>query len=402
MISPPLDVYAQTSTKINKDGDFIEKRKIRTKERKIDEYTEIEITGLIGMICGKNLEKRKGEQLFMFSNYIAVDIGTENIRVASGESGRVICEPTVVAVSADDGEVCAVGQEAKELMERVPGRYNGLSPVKDGMIADFNMLQLLLSELIKKHKKGFRLIQPKAVAAVHAGLTAMNKRELEDAIKTSGVRDVLFIDAPIAGCIGMGEDVSEATARMVLSMGAGFSEIAVICMGRSVSYKMVPIGGRKFDEVIAQMIRREMDLWIGECVTESLKKRIGLKDPKETLTLCGKNIVSGLPMMASIGSGEIVKTLIRPAMELVEAMREMLYHLPEELLKDIHRTGVLMIGGGSRMAGLSELIEKELNIKTRMSAYPENVVINGVLQVAMELGGWRKAETEEEQQNLNY
>jgi len=339
----------------------------------------------------------------MFSNYIAVDIGTENIRVGGAESGKVICEPAVLAVSAEDGSVCAVGQEARELMERVPGRYNGITPVKDGMIADFNMLQILLTELIRKHRRGFRILQPRAVAAVHSGLTAMNKRELEDVIKTSGVREVLFIDAPVAGCIGMGEDVSGANARMVLSVGAGFSEIAVICMDRSVSYKMVPIGGRKFDEVIGQMIRRELDLWIGGCAAETLKKQIGLKDPKESVTLCGKNILSGLPMMASIGSGEIVKTLMQPARELVEAMKEMICNLPEELIRDIHASGIVMIGGGARMAGLSELVEKELNIKTRIAANPENVVINGVLQVAMELSGWRKAEAEEaEEQEFQY
>ena len=327
----------------------------------------------------------------MFSNYIAVDIGTENIRVADGESGRIISEPTVLAVSAEDEAVCAVGREARELMERVPGRYNGINPVKEGMIADFNMLQILLSELVKKHKKGFSLIQPKAVAAVPAGLSAMQKRELEDVIKTSGVRDVILMDAPIAGCIGMGENVSEASAKMVLSMGAGTSEIAVICMDRLVAYKMTGIGGKKLDEEIGRKIRRDLDLWVGGCMTESLKKQIGLKDPAEQLTLCGKNVVTGLPMMASFHSKEIVNTLMVPMKELAETVKEVMYHLPEELRKDIQRSGILLTGGSVGMKGLGAFLEKELGIRTRMAAYPENAVINGALQTAAELGAWKKA-----------
>ena len=206
----------------------------------------------------------------LLSNYIAIDIGTENIRIADSESGLVASEPNVLAISPEDGTVSEIGSGAQEIMERVPGRYIGINPVEYGVIADYNMLQILLSEMIRRKKKRFSLIQPKAVAAVHAGITSMQKKEMEDIIKSAGVRDVMLLDAPVAAAIGMGEDVSGTKAMMVLSVGAGCTEAAVICMDRLVGYKMIRSAGKAFDEAIAQKIRDDLDIWIGGRVTEYL------------------------------------------------------------------------------------------------------------------------------------
>lgn len=233
-------------------------------------------------------------------------------------------------------------------------------------------------------------MQPKAVVAVPAGLLAMHKREFEDVLKASGVREVILIDAPVAGCVGMGEDVSGATAHMVLSVGAGISEIAVVCMNRLVAYRMFNTGGQKFNEAIAQKIRRELDIWIGGCMTESLKRKIGLEELNEFQTICGKNIVTGLPMMASISSMEIARTLSDSVRELTEGVREVLYGLPEELIRDIQKNGILLVGGSVKMNRFVKFVEKELGFPVHKAVYSENAVINGALQAATDLGGYKR------------
>ena len=325
----------------------------------------------------------------MLSNYIAIDIGTENIRIADSESGLVISEPNVLAVSPEDGTVSEIGSGAQEIMERVPGRYIGINPVEYGVIADYNMLQVLLSELIRRKKKKFSLVQPKAVAAVHAGITSMQKKEIEDIIKSSGVREVMLLDAPVAAAIGMGKDVSDTKAIMVLSVGAGCIEVAVICMDRLVGYKMIRSAGKAFDEAIAQKIRSELDIWIGGCITEYLKKKYGLIGGDAEM-ICGKSISTGLPMMGSISGTELSKTLEQPVEKVIDAVREVLYAMPEEIFRDIEKGGILLTGGGANLKGFPQMIEKKIGIRTRLAANPQNAVINGVLQATTELSGYRE------------
>jgi len=329
----------------------------------------------------------------LLSNYIAIDIGTETIRIADTETGRVISEPNVLAVSSEDGMVAEIGLNAQEIMECVPGRYIGVNPVQNGMIADYNMLQVLLSELIRKKKRGFSFVQPKAITAVPAGLTAMQKKEIEDIVKSAGVRDVMLLDAPVAAAIGMGEDVSGTTAIMVVSVGAGVTEVAVICMDRLIGYKMIPYAGRAFDETIAQKIRSDLDIWVGGKITEFLKKKIGLCGG-DSETVCGKNISTGLPMMGSISGNELSKAMEQPASKILDAVREVLYNIPEELLKDVQRGGILLAGGGSKLIGLSDMLTKRIGIRTRIAAHPENTVINGTLNAAVNLSGFKRIDEE--------
>lgn len=277
---------------------------------------------------------------------------------------------------------------AQEMMERVPGRYIGIEPVRHGVIADYNMLQMLLSGLIRKIKRGFSLFQPRAVAAIPAGLTTMQKKEIEDIIKSSGVREVMMLDAPAAAAIGMGEDVSGTKATMLLSIGAGITEVAVICMDRLIEYRMIPQAGKSFDEAIAQKIRADLDIWVGGKITEYLKRKIGLAGGGLE-TVCGKNISTGLPMMGSISAAELVQAMEQPALRIVDTVKEVLYNTPEELLKDIGDNGILMVGGGANLRGLSDMIAKRIGIRTRVAAHPENAVINGALQAAVDLAGYR-------------
>lgn len=296
------------------------------------------------------------------SRDMGIDLGTANTLVHVKGKGIVLREPSVVAIQRDTGSVLAVGEEAKQMIGRTPGNIVAIRPLKDGVIADFDVTQSMLKYFITKAMNTRSFVRPRVVVGVPSGVTEVEKRAVIDATLQAGAREAYLIEEPMAAAIGAGLPVHEPTGNMVVDIGGGTTEVAVISLGGIVTSRSIRVGGDEMDEAIAQYVKRTYNLLIGERTAEEIKISIGAAialEPDDAMDIRGRDLVSGLPKTIAIRCQEVQEALSEPVFNIVEAVRVTLEKTPPELAADIMDRGIVMTGGGSLLRGLDTLLAKE-------------------------------------------
>ncbi|MCT4618576.1 MAG: rod shape-determining protein [Marinisporobacter sp.] len=316
-----------------------------------------------------------------FSKDMGIDLGTANTLVYIRGRGIVVREPSVVAIQEDTKEVLAVGQEAKQMIGRTPGNIIAIRPLKDGVIADFDITQSMLKYFIKRaYPKKPLLFAPRVVVGVPSGVTEVERRSVEEAALQAGAKEAYLIEEPMAAAIGAGLPVEEPTGSMVVDIGGGTTEIAVISLGGIVTSRSVRVGGDEFDESIVQYIKKEYSLMIGERTAEEIKVTIGsafAKVKEEKMAIRGRDLVSGLPKTLTITSTEILEALHEPINTIIEAIKYTLEKTPPELSADIMEQGIMLTGGGALLDGFNKLVRKETGMPVHIAEEPLDCVALG-------------------------
>ena len=312
---------------------------------------------------------------------IGIDLGTANVLVYVQGKGIVITEPSVVAVS-DDNRIVAVGEEAREMIGRTPGNIQAIRPMKDGVIADYVITEAMLSHFIAKVRGRVRFARPEVMISVPAGVTSVEKRAVRDAALKAGAKEAYLIEEPLAAAIGANVPISGPSGNMVIDIGGGTSEIAVIALGGIVVSHSLRVGGNKFDEAIATYIRKKYNLMIGERTAEEVKMQIGTALPLErelTMEVRGRDLIAGLPRTIPITSSEVMEAIEQPLQQLVAAVRSVLEQTPPELSSDIIDKGMVMSGGGALLRNIDKLL-------TQVTGVPCHVAENSLDCVALGTG----------------
>lgn len=322
----------------------------------------------------------------LFSMDIGIDLGTATTLVFVKGEGIVLCEPSVVAVERGKNILIAVGREAKDMIGKTPGNIVAIRPMKDGVIADFEITQEMLRYFIKKvHARSKRLIQrPRIVISVPSGITEVEKRAVRESAFQAGAREVFLIEEPMAGAIGAGLPVTEPSGNMIIDIGGGTTEVAVIALGGIVVAKSVRVAGDEMDLSVAQHIKTKYNMMIGERTAEDIKIKIGSADvlaKEETMTIKGRDLVAGLPRTIEITSEEIREALQEPISQIVNAVKSTLEKTPPELAADLVDAGITMAGGGSQLKGLDTLLHAETGLPTRLCDEPDKAIVRGTGKV---------------------
>ena len=310
---------------------------------------------------------------------MAVDLGTANTLVYVRGRGIVLSEPSVVAIDSRSGEVHAVGAEAKRMLGRTPGTITAIRPLKDGVIADFDVTEQMLRHFIQKVHQN-RWAHPRVVVCVPSGVTGVERRAVEEATITAGARAAYLIEEPMAAAIGAGLPVSEPTGSMIVDIGGGTSEVAVISLGGIVTAQSVRIGGDELDEAIIAYVKKEYKLMIGSQTAEELKLEIGSAYPleeEEQAEIRGRDLVTGLPKTIVLSSEEVRSALEEPTQAIVDAIKATLDKTPPELSSDIMDRGIMLAGGGSLLQGLAERLRDETQMPVHLAESPLTCVAVG-------------------------
>jgi rod shape-determining protein MreB len=321
--------------------------------------------------------------LGMFSNDLAIDLGTANTLVYLKGKGVVVSEPSVVAVQKDatgQKRVLAVGTEAKNMLGRTPGSIVAIRPMKDGVIADFDITEEMLRYFIRKVHERKALVRPRIVICVPSGITQVEKRAVKESAESAGAREVYLIEEPMAAAIGAGLPITEASGNMIVDIGGGTTEVAVISLAGIVFAKSVRVGGDKMDEAIVQYIKRKYNLLIGERTAEAIKIEIGEAYPSEQKSFFevkGRDLVSGIPKTQEINSDEMREALSEPVNAIVEAVRVSLERTPPELAADIVDKGIVLAGGGALLRNLDILLREETGLPVVIAEDPLSCVAIG-------------------------
>ena len=321
----------------------------------------------------------------MFSKDMGIDLGTANTLVFLRNKGIVVNEPSVVAINTLTHEVLSVGDEAKEMIGRTPGNIVAIRPMKDGVIADFDVTQAMLKYFINKtYSRGLFSPKPRIVICVPSGVTEVEKRAVIEAAIAAGAKEknAYLIEEPMAAAIGAGLPVEEPTGNMVVDIGGGTSEVAVISLGGIVTSKSVRTAGDEFDNSIVNYVKKEYNLAIGERTAEEIKISIGcayLDEDSEikTMSIRGRDLISGLPRTIDINSKHVLAALAEPVNEIVEAIKFTLEKTPPELAADIMEAGIVLTGGGALLRGLDKLISDETGMPVHIAEEPLNCVAMG-------------------------
>jgi rod shape-determining protein MreB len=324
----------------------------------------------------------------MFSSDMGIDLGTASTLVYLKNEGIVLCEPSVVAVEAGTSGVLAVGEEAKRMLGRTPGNIVAIRPMRDGVIADFDITESMLRYFIKKVHNSRRLVRPRIVIAVPSGITEVEKRAVKDSALHAGAREVFMIEEPVAASIGVGLPIQEPSGNMIIDIGGGTTEMAVISLAGVVFSKSIRIGGDEMDDAIINYLKRTYNLMIGERTAEEIKIRIGSGYPMDeemSMDVRGRDLVAGLPKMITINSEEIREALSEPIANIVEAVRITLERTPPELSADLIEKGLILAGGGSLLRGLDRLIAEETGLPVHLADDPLTAVALGTGKVLSEL-----------------
>ncbi len=314
------------------------------------------------------------------SNDIAIDLGTANTLVYLKGSGIVLNEPSVVAVDQKSKKVYAVGAEAKAMLGKTPDHITAIRPLKDGVIADFEITEVMLREFIKKSQKKRFFIRPRIVISVPSGITEVERRAVTDSAQNAGAREVYLVAEPIAAAIGVGLPVDKPSGNMVIDIGGGTTEIAVIALNGIVTDISIRVGGDEMDEVIVQHVKKAYNLLIGDQTAEHVKMVIGTAtkiDKEEEMEIKGRDLVSGIPKTLRISSVEIREALAEPLSQIVAALKTALEQTPPELAADIVDRGIVMTGGGSLLRGVDILVKEETNLPINVVEDPLTCVVLG-------------------------
>ena len=302
---------------------------------------------------------------------MGIDLGTANTLVHVKGRGIVLREPSVVAIKSDSGDVLAVGEEAKQMIGRTPGNIVAIRPMKDGVIADFDVTQAMLKYFIRKAMRAKSFVRPRVVVGVPSGVTEVEKRDVIDAAQQAGAREAYLIEEPMAAAIGAGLPVEEATGSMVVDIGGGTTEIAVISLGGIVTSRSIRIGGDEMDSSIVQYIKRMYNLMIGERTAEEIKITVGTAivtpDTDRTMDIRGRDLVSGLPKTLTIHAKEIREALNEPIYKIIDAVKGTLEKTPPELAADVMDHGIMMTGGGALLMNLDKLLSHETGMPVLVS-----------------------------------
>ncbi len=315
-----------------------------------------------------------------FSRDIGIDLGTANTLVYVRGKGIVLREPSVVAIRKDTNTILAVGEEAKKMIGRTPGNIIAIRPMKDGVIADFDITQTMLRHFIGKCYRRRAVFLPQVVVCVPSGVTEVEKRAVLDATKQAGAKEAFLIEEPMSAAIGAGLPVEDPTGSMIVDIGGGTSEVAVISLGGIVSSKSIRVGGDELDESIINYIKKTYNLMIGERTAEEIKIQIGSAyrtEEEETMEIRGRDLVSGLPKILSITSWEIETALAEPVASIMETIKTTLERTPPELASDIMEKGIVMTGGGALLKGFDRLIAEETGMPVYMAEDPLDCVVLG-------------------------
>ena len=316
----------------------------------------------------------------MFTRDIGVDLGTANTLVCLKGNGIIMREPSVVAYDIRSDAVRAVGTEAKEMIGRTPGSIVAVRPLKEGVIADFDVTAAMLKRFIRQALKGSFFSRVRMVICVPTGVTEVESRAVYDAAKQAGAADVDLIEEPMAAAVGAGLPVSDAAGNMVVDIGGGTSEIAVISLGDIVTAQSIRIAGDNLDEAIINYIRRKHNLLIGERTAEQIKIKIGSVKPyenEENIEIKGRNQVDGLPKNVVLTAQEVRNAISDPVSQIIDAIRSTLEKTPPELSADIIERGITLTGGGALLRGLGELIAEETGMPVTIAANPLDCVVLG-------------------------
>ena len=330
----------------------------------------------------------------MFAKDIGIDLGTANTLVFMKGKGIVMREPSVVAVDVRSDTVLAVGTQAKEMIGRTPGSIVAVRPLKDGVIADFDITATMLKHFIKKAMKGHSFSRPHIVVCIPSGVTEVERRAVEDAARQAGASSVELIEEPMAAAIGAGLPVSEPTGSMVVDIGGGTSEVAVISLGDIVTSCSVRVAGDKFDEAIISYVKKKYNLLIGERTAEEIKISIGSAYPTEetedvSVEIKGRNLVDGLPKNVRISADEVRDALSDPLSLIIDAIKSTLEKTPPELAADIIDHGIMLTGGGALLKGLDQLVARETSMPVHVAETPLDCVVSGTgkrMEISMPSG----------------
>jgi len=326
--------------------------------------------------------------LGLLPNDIGIDLGTASTLIYVKGEGVVLCEPSVVAVVRGTSHVLAVGEEAKRMLGRTPGNIVAIRPMKDGVIADFEITETMLRMFIEKvHHRRFR-VRPRILIAIPSGITEVEKRAVKESAERAGSREVFLIEEPMAAAIGVGLPIQEPIGNMIIDIGGGTTEIAVISLAGIVFSKSIRIGGDEMDQAIIEYLKKTYNLMIGERTAENIKMKIGSAYPLEEeipMEVKGRDLVTGLPKAVTITSEEIRGALQEPLRAILEATKMSLERTPPELSADLIEHGIVMAGGGSLLKGIDKLISEETGLPVHVADDPLTAVVCGTGKVLDEM-----------------
>ncbi|MBR1989311.1 MAG: rod shape-determining protein [Firmicutes bacterium] len=323
-----------------------------------------------------------------FATEVGIDLGTANVLVYIKGKGIVLNEPSVVAINNDTDEILAVGEEARQMIGRTPANIIAARPLRDGVISDFDITERMLKYFIRKTCGSGRFFKPKIMVCVPSGVTEVEKRAVREAATAAGGKDVYLMEEPLAAAIGAGIDISKPDGVMVIDIGGGTTDIAVISLGGIVASTSVKMAGDKFDEAIIKYMRKVHKLYIGERTAEELKLTIGTAFPREdviTKECRGRDLVTGLPKSVDVTSDEMMEALEEPLHEICEAVHNVLERTPPELAADISNAGIIITGGGALMHGIDKRIEDRTGINVIIAEDPMSCVAVGTGKALDEL-----------------
>ena len=316
----------------------------------------------------------------MFVKKVAIDLGTTNVLVHVPKRGIVINEPSVVAISKDDRKVLAVGFEAKDMIGRTPDTIIAERPLKDGVVANYRMTEAMLRYFIKKVHRRRVLVSPRMVIAVPSGITEVERRAVKDSAMRAGAREVHLVEEPLAAAIGVGLPIHEPAGNMIVDIGGGTTEVAVISLSGIVFSKSIRIAGDELDVAIVEYLKKNYNLMIGERTAEDIKMKIGSAYPLEeelSLEVRGRDLVAGLPKMVTIASEEIRDAIAEPVRAIVDLAKIALERTPPELAADLIDRGIVLAGGGSLLKGLDRMISEETGLPVHIADDPVTAVALG-------------------------
>ena len=331
--------------------------------------------------------------LGLFSNDIGIDLGTANTLVYVKDRGIVLREPSVVAIQSGTKRILAVGEEAKRMLGRTPGNIVAIRPMKAGVIADFEITEAMLRYFIKKIHNRRKMVRPRIIIAVPSDITEVEKRAVKDSATHAGAREVFLIEEPMAAAIGVGLPVQEPSGNMIVDIGGGTTEVALISLAGIVISRSVRVGGDEMDECIVQYMKRVYNLLIGERTAEEIKITMGSAYPvgeETSLEVKGRDLVAGLPKTITVTSEEIREALQEPISSIVDAIRVTLERCPPELSSDLVDRGMVLAGGGALLTGIDKLIAEQTGLPVHVADDPLSAVAEGTGVVLNELNFLRK------------
>jgi len=316
---------------------------------------------------------------FFLTSDIAMDLGTANTLVYQKGKGIVVREPSVVAITKDDSRVFAIGREAREMMGKTHGQIEVIRPMRHGVIDDDEVAEIMIRSLLRRVVKN-RLIRPRAIICLPSGATKSEKRIIRDAAEHAGCREVHLIAEPMAAALGVGLPVNEAVGSMVIDIGGGTTEIAIISLSGIVNDTSIRVGGDEMDDVIVQFMRRNYNLLIGERMAEEIKQKVGSAVPMEqelSMIAKGRDLVAGIPKAIEINSVEIREAIGEPVSQIVDAVKLALERTPPMLSADIRDRGIILTGGGALLRGLDQRLRDETSLPINLSEDPLTCVVRG-------------------------